>query len=193
MNMTLIVVVWVVVIGAAFWCLLKGGRPGGGCGGCGGGGSGGGCGTTGEGDDEELRAEVSEVKDTGPGEDEGSETRLATGYVWVSDIAHAAFYVHWTVGRSKHPAMIDLVLGDHEEDAGPERRIGISLTYRYEEGEGEFAIVDATDRPFADPEYLGKALRRSEVAGTPLAREAFEIAQCIFRSHPLFAEIETVA
>lgn len=191
MNIALIVAVWVVVIGAAFWCFLKGGRPGGGCGGCGSRGAS--CGTAKEDDDISLRAEVLEVTDSGPEEDGGAPTRLATGHVWVEDLVHAAFYVRWTVDPSEHPAEFDLVLGDHEGDAGPERRIGISLTFSQHEGRGEFTIVDANGRAFANPEYLGKALRPGEVAGTPLAREAFEIASCILRCDPMFAEIERAA
>ena len=192
MEMVLVVALWALVIGAAFWCFLKGGRPGGGCGGCRGCGSdGGGCNTAGGEGDDELRAEVLDIKDTGPDQDSGSETRLAVGRVWVGDFVHATFHAHWTPGRSKHPAVFDLVLGDHEDGAGPEQRIGVSVAYRNEDGQGEFRLIDATGRPFATPATLGKALRGTEVAGTPLAREVFDIAACIVRSHPMFAEIVT--
>jgi hypothetical protein len=67
-----------------------------------------------------------------------------------------------------------------------------SVAYRNEDGQGELSIIDATGRSFATRESLGKALRRAEVAGTPLAREAFDLASCILRSLPLTSEMETV-
>lgn len=188
MKMALGVALWVLVIGAAFWCFLKGGRAGGGgCGGCGGG-----CNPTdGDGEDD-LRAELLEIQDRAQSEDGGSPSRLAQGRVWVRDFVHATFHAHWTPGRSAHPVRIDLVLGDHEDGAAPDRRIGVSVAYRNDDGQGGFTIVDAGDRPFATPEAVGKAMRASEVAGTPLAREVFELATCIVRSLPMFAAIETV-
>ncbi len=183
--MALVVALWVVAIGAAFWCFLKGGRPGGGCGSCGGCGSGDTvCGSGNP--DEELRTEVLEIKDVAPG-------RLAVGRVWVGDLIHATFHAHWTPGRSTQPAVFDLVLGDHEDGADPERRIGVSVTYRNEDGQGEFTLIDAAGRAFATPDVIGKALRAKEVAGSPLAREVFDIAGCIVQSLPQFAEIETVS
>jgi hypothetical protein len=189
MNIALVVALWVVVIGAAFWCLLKGGRAGGGCGGCC---SGGGCGSTDGDNNDDLRVEVLEIKDLLRDGDCESDARLAKGQVWVGDFVHATFQAHWPLGQSPHPGVIDLVLGDHENGAGPDRRIGVSVAYRNEDGQGELSIIDATGRSFAVPENLGKALRRAEVAGTPLVREAFDLASCILRSLPLTSEMETV-
>lgn len=189
MKVALGVALWALVIGAAFWCFLKGGRAGGGGGGCG---SGGGCGPAdGDGEDD-LRAEVLEIQDRAQSEDGGPASRLAQGRVWVRDFVHATFHAQWTPGRSAHPVLIDLVLGDHEDGAPPDRRIGVSIAYRNVDRQGGFTIMDADARPFASPETLGEALRTAQVAGTPLAREAFDLAACVLRSLPGFAEIETV-
>lgn len=100
MRMALVVALWAMAIGAAFWCFLKGGRAGGGCGGCGGG-----CSASDEEDDDDLRAEVLDIKDTGPGEDSGLRTRVAMGQVWVGEFVHATFHAQWTPGRSKLPVV----------------------------------------------------------------------------------------
>jgi hypothetical protein len=193
LKIAVVVALWVVAIGAAFWCFLKGGRPGGGCGGCSGGGCGSGGGGCGSGNpDEEFRTEVLEIKAAGPGEAGSAPSQLAVGRVWVGDLIHATFRAQWTPGRSAQPAVFDLVLGDHEDGAGPERRIGVSVTYRNEDGQGEFMLIDAADRPFSTSEVMGKALRAKQVAGSPLAREVFDLAGDILRSLPQFAEIETV-
>jgi hypothetical protein len=192
LKMAFVVALWVVAIGAAFWCFLKGGRPGGGCGGCGGCGSGDTACGSGSAEDE-LRAEVLEIQDAGPGEAGGAAPQRAVGRVWVGDLIHATFHAHWTAGRSTQPAVFDLVLGDHEDGADPGQRIGVSVTYRNEDGQGDYTLIDAAHRPFATTEVMGKALRAKDVAGSPLAREVFDIADCIVRSLPQLAKIETVA
>ena len=161
MTTALIIAFWTLLIGAAFWCFLKGGRPGGGCGGCGS--SGGHCGTGGGGDaaEEDLRAEIGETRELGPCADCGQTTRSVAGNLWIGDLRIAAFWVTWTEGKSRHPAFVDLILGEIDRDAAPEERVGISLCYRNDGDCREFEIIDADGRAFTEWAGPGRACREA--------------------------------
>lgn len=195
MTTVLMIAFWTLVVGLAFWCFLKGGRPGGGCGGCGG------CGSStdrcgaGGGDHaaEDLRVQFLEAKDLGPCADCGQMMRSVAGDLWIGDLRIAVFWVTWTDGRSKHPAIIDLILGEIDRDAAPEERVGISLCYRNDGTCQEIEIIDAVGRAFTEWAGPGRGLPKTRVIGTPLEREALDLAEHILGSDPRFAGIETVA
>jgi hypothetical protein len=50
-------------------------------------------------------------------------------------------------------------------------------------------VIDATERPIAGGELVGRALRREEVIDTPLAKQAFDIIDAIWLQDQRIEEI----
>ena len=50
-------------------------------------------------------------------------------------------------------------------------------------------VIDAETRPVADKSLVGKALRRDEVIGTPIAENAFAIVDAILAQDKRVAEL----
>ena len=50
-------------------------------------------------------------------------------------------------------------------------------------------VIDATERPIAAGDLVGRALRREEVIDTPLAKQAFDIIDAIWLQDQRIEEI----
>jgi hypothetical protein len=80
-----------------------------------------------------------------------------------------------------HGASFDLVIGKWGHGSTPEDRSIVALAYRIINGQPEFMVIDAAGRPIAKSGELSKRpLRRDEVIGTPLAKEAFAMVDAIW-------------
>ncbi|TQV77902.1 hypothetical protein [Denitrobaculum tricleocarpae] len=113
----------------------------------------------------------------------GKESRSINGYVHIRDAETVAcYFMHWTVGASlaTHPANFDLIYGPWGEGISKDHRCAISLIYFENDDGPTVRVIDANDRPVASYEFVGTALTREEVIGTPLAADVFAIFDAVF-------------
>jgi len=113
--------------------------------------------------------------------------------IWVdvsaADQTLAVYYVQWTVGSADHNPNFDLILGAWGEGADPSKRILVSLEYQPQLQGSSFMITDSGRRAANTPSLCGRALNRSDVVGTPLAKEVFELIDAIWLQDPRIADV----
>jgi hypothetical protein len=119
----------------------------------------------------------------------GRPSRTVWGDVAAMGQTLAVYYVHWTVGSSDHNPNFDLIIGSWGEGADPSQRILVSLAYRPPPEGGSFMIIDAEGRPAATPTLCGRAMKRAEVIGTPLAKEVFQLVDAIWLHDARIADV----
>ena len=138
-----------------------------------------------------LTLEQADQRDTGTCEHCGHNSRVLTGYISRDGRTRAAYFVHWTLGISEHPANFDLIIGEWGEGTIPPQKFAVSLLYRNDAEQRGFMVIDATGRLFAKSAMVGRALTRVQVVGTPLATEVFELVDFILLNDPRVGTIET--
>jgi hypothetical protein len=79
-----------------------------------------------------------------------------------------------------------VIIGAWGDDGANDRRQGVSLIYGAEFG---FSVIDAGGRPFDNGGLFGRALKREEVIGTPLAARFFKIIDAIWLQDERIADI----
>lgn len=137
-----------------------------------------------------LRIEHEKTQDFGPCECCGSMSRLVAGFVTRDGEDYVAYQVHWTLGQiGKHGAGFFLIFGTGGENSAAADRSAVALRYRADAEATGFMVVDADKTRIATHPLVGKALRREEVVGTPLAREVFDIVDFIWLHDGRIAEI----
>ena len=109
----------------------------------------------------------------------GRTSRTVWGDLSNSEGALAIYYVSWTKDAPEHLPTVDLIIGSWGEGASPEHRILVSMLYRAG-ADGGFMVVDADDSRANKPELVGRAMKRAEVVGTPLAKEAFALVEVVW-------------
>jgi hypothetical protein len=139
---------------------------------------------------ETLKVEPTGIKDYGPCKCCGNDSRCVWGFVYSRDATIASYFVHWALGHVvDHDANFDLMLGRWGEEAPPEDRYLVSLSYRLSGSGPSFMVIDAMGRPAADSELVGRVLRRSEVVDKTIAREAFAVADAVLAQDTRLAEL----
>ncbi len=115
-----------------------------------------------------------------------TQTRTIWGWVHAAEGTVAAYFFHWTVGKSfdSHPANFDLIHGAWGETATPHERCAVSMLYFENEKGPHVMVIDAKDRPVANSELAGSALRRDEIISTPLAPRVFAIFDAVLTQDP---------
>lgn len=116
----------------------------------------------------------------------GSVSRKVWGFVHQDGRTVAAYFVHWTVGKSleTHPANFDLIYGRWGDGAQKEDRCAISLIHFENQDRPGVMVIDADSRPHTSNGLAGSALRRDEVVGTPLASQVFAIFDAVLLQDP---------
>jgi len=134
--------------------------------------------------------EAGASNDTGPCSCCGNLSRTITGFVYGDVGAVAAYFVHWTLHQvPRHGANFDIILGRWGEGALPEHRVAISLAFRQTESGPAFMVIDASSRPVGSHQLVGTALARTQVVGTPIAKQAFAIVDAIWLQDARIQEI----
>jgi hypothetical protein len=110
----------------------------------------------------------------------GTATQRVWGFVSRGGVAVASYFVGWTIGRPDHGAAFDIIVGAWGEGTTPEDRSAVALDFRVIDGTPQYMVVDAKDRPTASSDLVGKALARTDVIGTPLAAQIFEIVDAVY-------------
>ena len=78
----------------------------------------------------------------------GEHSRTVWGLARRDGAAHAAYLVHWTLGKvADRGAHVDLILGRWGEDTTPVDRYAVSVEYRRTDTGPAFMVVDATRSP----------------------------------------------
>ena len=122
----------------------------------------------------------------------GNTSKTIWGYVGTPKQTIAVYYVHWTVGSAQHSPNLDFIVGPWGDGAESKSRRLVSLLFRPSQGGGSFMVVDSESRPANNPEICGRALKRAEVVGTPLAKEIFELADIVWLQDPRVSEVKAL-
>lgn len=124
----------------------------------------------------------------------GKSRRTIWGYVFVNGGPRACYFVEWTIGPSlgagSCSARFDVVVGEWFDGTTEEDREAVSLEYHLINGRPSFEVVDAAGRPAAE---VGRAAKKSEIEGTPLAAEAITIAGAVLEKDHRVRELSRVA
>jgi len=120
----------------------------------------------------------------------GRNSRTVWGLARLYGGTHASYFVHWTLGRvAEHGAHVDLIFGQWGEKTTRADRYAIALEYRRTDQGPAFMVIDASKRPFAPNELVGRVLRRDEVIGTTFATDAFELVDAIWLHDNRISEV----
>lgn len=124
----------------------------------------------------------------------GRNSRIVWGLARRDGEAHASYFVHWTLGRvAEYGAHFDLIFGLWGEETTRADRYAVALEYRRTDQGPAFMVIDASTRPFAQSELVGRALRRDEVLGTTSATAAFELVDAIWLNDSRIVEVSREA
>jgi hypothetical protein len=102
----------------------------------------------------------------------------------------AVYYIQFTIAAPEHYPNVDLLIGNWDEGASPKDRVLVSLLYRPGPEGGSFLVVDPAGRRANSRELCGRALRRAEVIGSPLAQEVFSLVDALWLTEPRIAEVK---
>jgi hypothetical protein len=101
----------------------------------------------------------------------GDKTRVEQGLVSDAETAVVAYFVTWTPGRlDSHGAFFDMIVGAWGEGTDTSDRVAVSLELGWVDGDPQFYVRDAANRPVARSSLVSRALLRNEVLGTELTR-----------------------
>jgi hypothetical protein len=129
-------------------------------------------------------------KDTGVCACCGRSSKIVWGFAYSGRDCLAAYQCHWTVGHvADVGANFDMIIGAWGEAATAKTREAVCLAYWVAETGPSFMVIDATTRPIAESELVGRALTREQVIGTPLAQRAFAIADAVLAHDQRVSEI----
>lgn len=127
----------------------------------------------------------------GPCPDCGETTKRVWGYVYDHDAAAAAYFVEWTPSHKPKDAMFDLIIGRWGEQAGPNDRKAVAVSFRVLDSGPSFMVQDANTRRVGSSSFVSHALKRDEVIGTQIANEVFAICDLIYLGDSRLKELRS--
>lgn len=134
--------------------------------------------------------EIGGSNDSRPSDCCGNASRTVWGYISSGGDAEAVYFVQWTMGAvDLHGANFDLIVGTWGEGATASDRQAVSLAFRRMPSGPSFMVIDSDGRPVRYNANVGTCLRRDDVVGTPVAKQAFEIVDAIWLQDERIAEI----
>ena len=137
-----------------------------------------------------MRVEPTGSNDFGPCECCGNNSRTVWGFIHTPRDTLASYFVHWTLNRvSDHGANFDLIMGNWGEHATAQDRCLVSLAYRLFEDGPQFMVIDGHDRPSAKSDLVGRVLRRDDVVGQPISKQAFAAVDAILADDTRLLEL----
>lgn len=122
----------------------------------------------------------------------GRESKTIWGDLSDSETTQAVYFVQWTVDAPEHLPNIDLVMGRWGEGASPDDRILVSLLFQPGEDGGSFMVIDGEGRPADSRTLCKRALRRTEVVGTPMASEVFGLVDALWLTESRLDEVKAL-
>ena len=137
-----------------------------------------------------FQFEEMKVSEFGPCECCGDVSRTATGMVRRDGDAYAIYQVVWTAQQiALHGAEFYIILGQFGDGTTAADKFAVALHYFVEPDRFGFMVVDAHETSIASNPLVGRALRREDVIGTPLAQEVFELVDAIWLEDANIAEV----
>ncbi len=128
--------------------------------------------------------------DTGVCDCCGRASRSVWGLASSATEGLAVYYVHWTLGHVlDRGANIDLIVGRWGNGTMAADRSAVALAYRLLDSGPAMMAIDAGSRSFSQNSLVGRVLGRSDVVGTPLAQQAFAIADAVLAQDGRVAEL----
>jgi hypothetical protein len=122
----------------------------------------------------------------------GKKSKTIWGDLGDSSGTRAVYFVQWTVDQPQHLPIFDIVLGPWGEGATPKDRVLVSLLYQPRHGGGSFMIGSGKGRRADSRTLCDRALERADVIGTPVANEAFSMADSLWLTEPRIEEIRAL-
>jgi hypothetical protein len=122
----------------------------------------------------------------------GNTSKTIWGEISTPEKSIAVYYLQWTIGSAKHYPNLDLIIGRWGDGAKPEHRQMVSLLFRPDDDVGQFMVIDSEPRLVDRRELCARALRRDEVVGTSIAKDAFEIVDAIWLQDPRVSEVKNL-
>ena len=121
------------------------------------------------------------ITNYGPCECCGDVSLFASGLVRRNLEPYAIYQVHWTKNQVvKHGAEFYILLGEFGEGTTAADKFAVALHFFVEDHRHGFMVVDADRTSIASHPLVGRALPRSSVINTPLAKEVFELTDAIW-------------
>jgi hypothetical protein len=129
------------------------------------------------------------TKETGRCKCCGRVSRMVWGVVHRGRLTLATYYVHWTVGHVfETGAHIDVVLGKWGEGSSAEDRYAVRLAYRIFDHGPELMVIDASHKHVLNT-FAARCLKRSDVIGSPLAQNVFDICDAFLEQDKRLAAL----
>lgn len=122
----------------------------------------------------------------------GNQSKAICGDLADSSGTKALYFVQWTVDDPGHLPNFDIVLGPWGEGTKPNDRMLVSLLYQPRLGGGSFMVTSGKGRRADDRSVCGRALERTDVIGTPLAKEVFALLDSLWLTEPRIEEIRVL-
>lgn len=109
----------------------------------------------------------------------GQSAHTVWGRVHALNGQRAAYSVHWS-DEDPDGAVFDIAIGKWGVDTTKRDRLAVSLNLQWTMDGPQFVVGDATNRPMAQGDLVGRALGPQEVDDSPVAEEAFAMADAIW-------------
>jgi hypothetical protein len=90
---------------------------------------------------------------------------------------------------AEHGAHVDLIIGLWGEGSNRQDRVAVSMEFRRTKEGPQLMVIDSSLRPVATSELVGRLLARSDVIGTSLAQQAYDIVDCLWLNDRRIEEI----
>ncbi len=116
----------------------------------------------------------------------GHNTMNVWGYVYRGGVPHAVYFIRWTEGHLDRGAQMLVSVGTWGAGTTAACRRSVGLECRVDENGPACMIIDATQTPWGDVEMLGAKLSRTDVIGTALSKDVFNIFDCLIEDDPRF-------
>ena len=140
-----------------------------------------------------LTIEPTEQNESGRCDCCGDVTRRAWGFLHAGETTEAAYLVEWTAGKiGEHGAYVDLVVGRWGDDSPAADRVAVSLEFRHTDTGPSFSVIDSANREVSRSELVGRAMKRDEVIGTPLAQRVFDMVDVVWTQDDRILEVTRV-
>lgn len=117
-------------------------------------------------------------------------SRTVSGLIYRQGVPLAAYFVRWTIGQvALHGVDLHFIIGRWGEKTTTRDRQAVTVKYRNDHEACGFMVIDATETLLADHSLAGKFLARSEVIGTPLAQEIFDMLDFVWLTDERLAPV----
>ncbi len=113
-------------------------------------------------------------------------TRSVWGYVSSEQTARAVYFIRWTDGHLERGARVLVSIGGWGPESVPDDRRCFGFDCRMGTDRPGFMIVDASELPWAQRDFLGAKLAREQALTDPLLQEVYAILDRVTEAEARF-------